>query len=186
MLPELPVAGPSPAGPVCPSTNYMYHATIAEEAGHLLSRPNDALASQLGIALGSTSVDHIVLNAKNVSAFTQSQQPPAMTSNTSHLQGTLYRRDQALFTPLNRQQQVQVQQQQQRWNNNGGSASAAASTTSTSNYSPNYGHNSPASMSQGGFNQQQQQQNMYNMAGYNQFGYQQQQSTGNHHMMSNK
>ena len=196
VLPELPVAGPSPAGPTCPSSNYLYHNTISEESGHLLSRPNDALASQLGIALASTTVDHVMLNAKNMSAFSQQgQQQPVMTTNTSHLQGALFRRDQTLFTPLNRQQQVQVQQQQLRWNNNGGgtTTNAAVSASSTPNmdpnYSPNYGHHSPAStnMPQSGFNQQQQ-QNMYNMQGAggyntNQFGgYNQQQQQ---HMISN-
>ena len=203
VLPELPVAGPSPAGPTCPSSNYLYHNTISEESGHLLSRPNDALASQLGIALASTTVDHVVLNAKNISAFSQQgQQQPVMTSNTSHLQGALFRRDQTLFTPLNRQQQLQVQQQQLRWNNNGagtntaaGAGAVSASTTPNMdppNYSPNYGHHSPASNMppQSGFNPQQaqqQQQNMYNMqqaGGYNnQFGYNQQQQQ--QHMISN-
>ena len=197
VLPELPVAGPSPAGPTCPSSNYLYHNTISEESGHLLSRPNDALASQLGLALASTTVDHVVLNAKNISAFSQQGvQQPVMTSNTSHLQGALFRRDQTLFTPLNRQQQLQVQQQQLRWNNNGAGTNTAGAAVSASttpnmdppNYSPNYGHHSPASNMppQSGFNPQaqQQQQNMYNMqtgGGYNQFGYNQQQQ----HMITN-
>ena len=32
----------------------------------LLSQPNDALASQLGIALAQTPVDHVMLNQKNI------------------------------------------------------------------------------------------------------------------------
>ena len=188
MLPELPVAGPSPGGPPCPSTTYLYHNTIEADAGHLLSRPNDALASQLGLALGSTNVDHIMLNAKNVSAFAQGGQPPTLSSN-NHLQGALYRRDQTLFTPINRQQQHEVQLQAQRWNSNGGGSTAATSAGSSGsnmeNYSPTYGHHSPASnisQQSGGYNQ-----NMYNMSGYGQFaGYNSnQQQSGNHHMMAN-
>ena len=145
MLPELPVAGPSPSGPQCPSNHYLYHATIAEEANHLLSRPNDALASQLGLALGSTPVDHIMLNARNVSAF-NTQNPPPMTATTSHLQGALYRRDQGFFQSLNQQQQLQVQQS---WNNGGGATASAASTSQSSNFSPghNFSHPSPPASS---------------------------------------
>ena len=155
----------------------MYHATIAEEAGHLLARPNDALVSQLGIALASTSVDPIILNAKNVSAFSHQSGPPPMTSNTSHLQGALYRRDQGIFHSLNRQQQHLVQQQ--HWNNGGGvqQQPSATATSMDANYSPgHFGHNSPASLSQSGYPQmsygytQQQQQ---------QFAYQQTSMMGN-------
>ena len=118
MLPELPVAGPSnPTGPQCPSSNFLYSPTITEEANYLLANPNNALASQLGLALSQTPVDGIMLNTKNVSAFTHANPPPMTAASTSHLQSALYRRDQALWQPLNQQQQLQVQQ---HWNNGGG------------------------------------------------------------------
>ena len=171
MLPELPVAGPSNiGGPGCPSSNYLYHHTITEEANMLLSQPNDALASQLGIALAQTPVDHVMLNQKNMSAFTH-QNPPPMAANTSHLQGALYRRDQTLFQSMNRQQQLEVQSQ---WRNGANVQQQQSTSNMEANYSPghNYSHNSPASnaaAASGGYMQQQQ-------YGYNQqqqYGYQQ-------------
>ena len=132
----------------------------------LLTQPNDALASQLGLALASTPVDHVVLNQKNVSAFTH-QNPPPIAATTTHLQGALYRRDQTLFQSLNRQQQLEVQSQ---WRN-GANVPQQQSANLEANYSPghNYSHNSPASTaaaSSGNYMQQQQ-------YGYNQqYGYQ--------------
>lgn len=185
MLPELPVAGPSNSGPPCPSNSYLYHATIAEEANHLLARPNDALASQLGIALGSTPVDHIMLSAKNVSAFTH-QNPPPMTANASHLQAALYRRDQSMFQSLNQAQQLHVQQ---HWNANG---AGQQQPQIDANYSPghNFGQNSPAPSAQAnyqhqqhyGYTQQQQQQYMY--PGGSSHHHQQQSHHVQHHVHS--
>lgn len=132
-----------------------------------MARPSDALASQLGIALGSTPVDHIMLSAKNVSAFTH-QNPPPMTANASHLQAALYRRDQSMFQSLNQAQQIHVQQ---HWN----TANNGAQQQIDANYSPGHnfaaGQNSPAAASAAvnyqqhqqhyGYTQQQQQQYMY-------------------------
>ena len=139
----------------------------------LLGQPNDALTSQLGLALASTQVDHVMLNQKNVSAFTH-QNPPTMAANPSHLQGALYRRDQTIFQSLNQRQQLEVQS---HWKNGQASVPPQQQPSNLeANYSPghNYSHNSPAaaaSNASGGYMQQQQ-------YGYNQqYGYQQQQGS---------
>ncbi len=144
LLPVLPVAGPSPSSSTsCPSSNLLYHSTLEQESSHLLARPSEALASQLGHALSSTPVDHIVLNPKNVAVFMHPNAPSA-SQNSSVLQAALYRRDQTLFQSLNSQQQVQVQA---HWNTNGSSldATAAMAAAAPANYSPghNFSHNSP-------------------------------------------
>ena len=194
MLPELPVAGPSNSGPPCPSSSYLYSPTIVEEANYLLSSPSNALAQQLSLALSQTAVDGIMLNTKNVSAFTNANPPPMTTASTSHLQSALYRRDQAMWQPLNSQQQLQVQQ---HWNSGGGrqpQSAAAASTASSAGgagsntvpapeYSPGhtFSHNSPnaAQSSMGsvpqGFQNQAGQQMTTAYSGYNQQFQQQQQ-----------
>ena len=190
------MAGPSNSGPPCPSSSYLYSPTIVEEANYLLSSPSNALAQQLSLALSQTAVDGIMLNTKNVSAFTNANPPPMTAASTSHLQSALYRRDQALWQPLNSQQQLQVQQ---HWNSGGGrqpqSASAAASTASSAGgagsntvpapeYSPGhtFSHNSPnaahgssmGSVPQG-FQNQAAQQMTTAYSGYNQQFQQQQQ-----------
>ena len=194
MLPELPVAGPSNSGPPCPSSSYLYSPTIVEEANYLVSSPSNALAQQLSLALSQTAVDGIMLNTKNVSAFTNANPPPMTAASTSHLQSALYRRDQAMWQPLNSQQQLQVQQ---HWNSGGGrqpQSAAAASTASSAGgagsntvpapeYSPGhtFSHNSPnaAQSSMGsvpqGFQNQAAQQMTTAYSGYNQQFQQQQQ-----------
>ena len=194
MLPELPVAGPSNSGPPCPSSSYLYSPTIVEEANYLLTSPSNALAQQLSLALSQTAVDGIMLNTKNVSAFTNANPPPMTAASTSHLQSALYRRDQALWQPLNSQQQLQVQQ---HWNSGGGrqpQSAASASTASSAGgtgsntvpapeYSPGhtFSHNSPnaAQSSMGsvpqGFQNQAAQQMTTAYSGYNQQFQQQQQ-----------
>ena len=188
------MAGPSNSGPPCPSSSYLYSPTIVEEANYLLSSPSNALAQQLSLALSQTAVDGIMLNTKNVSAFTNANPPPMTAASTSHLQSALYRRDQALWQPLNSQQQLQVQQ---HWNSGGGrqpQSAAAASTASSAGgagsntvpapeYSPGhtFSHNSPnaAQSSMGsvpqGFQNQAGQQMTTAYSGYNQQFQQQQQ-----------
>ena len=189
------MAGPSNSGPPCPSSSYLYSPTIVEEANYLLSSPSNALAQQLSLALSQTAVDGIMLNTKNVSAFTNANPPPMTAASTSHLQSALYRRDQALWQPLNSQQQLQVQQ---HWNSGGGrqpQSAAAASTASSAGgagsntvpapeYSPGhtFSHNSPnaahgssmGSVPQG-FQNQAAQQMTTAYSGYNQQFQQQQQ-----------
>ena len=188
------MAGPSNSGPPCPSSSYLYSPTIVEEANYLLSSPSNALAQQLSLALSQTAVDGIMLNTKNVSAFINANPPPMTAASTSHLQSALYRRDQAMWQPLNSQQQLQVQQ---HWNSGGGrqpQSAAAASTASSAGgagsntvpapeYSPGhtFSHNSPnaAQSSMGsvpqGFQNQAGQQMTTAYSGYNQQFQQQQQ-----------
>ncbi len=158
MLPELPVAGPSPSGPPCSSTNFLYHDQIlASEATAFLSRPNELLASQITHALSTTPVDHVQLNTKNVAAFSQNSNVNNAAAASTALGSALFHRDQNLFQPLNLQQRQLVLQQQQ-WNQQQQQQqqqSQNANATNTNNYSPGYGqHQSPAGSIPSGFTPQ--------------------------------
>ena len=66
VLPELPVPGPSAAGPQNAGTNILYHASVTEQANRALSTTDDATLQHIIHALAKTSMDYVELNEKSL------------------------------------------------------------------------------------------------------------------------
>ena len=125
MLPELPVPGPTPHGNPNPGSNLLYHRSLVDEASQLLANPNPALTAQLSTLLGSTSVDYIELNERNVALNSSGQAAPLPQNN---LVNAIYQQNPSVFGGgsnsavqhqqwQQQQQLLQPQQQQQLPNN---------------------------------------------------------------------
>merc|ERR1711881_127162 len=69
LLPELPIPGPSTAGPPNAGTNLLYHANVAEQASHAISTNDSIITQQILQALTNTSTDYVELNEKNLTAL---------------------------------------------------------------------------------------------------------------------
>ena len=130
MLPELPVPGPSAAGPSNAGNNLLYHPTVAEQASHSLSNTNDVITQQIYQALASTPTDYVELNERNITTLSSgaagSDQPIQFPS--CNLSNVLYQRNSTLFAGTNNASGShgagQWNQQQQAYTNDSSSYSS--------------------------------------------------------------
>ena len=80
MLPELPVPGPSSAGPSNAGSNLFggQGSAVAEGATHVLANAatNEMLSAQISMALGAYDTQTIKLNERNVSGLKSAGNQP--------------------------------------------------------------------------------------------------------------
>jgi len=70
LLPELPVPGPSSAGPSNAGDNLLgHHSAVAEGAAHVLQSSNEMLQAQISMALAAYDTRDVKLNDRNVAGL---------------------------------------------------------------------------------------------------------------------
>ena len=70
VLPELPVPGPSSAGPSNAGENLLgHHSAVAEGAAHVLQSSNEMLQAQISMALSAYDTRDVKLNDRNVAGL---------------------------------------------------------------------------------------------------------------------
>ena len=70
VLPELPVPGPSSAGPSNAGDNLLgHHSAVAEGAAHVLQSSNEMLQAQISMALSAYDTRDVKLNDRNVAGL---------------------------------------------------------------------------------------------------------------------
>ena len=97
VLPELPIPGPSAAGPLNAGTNLFYHSSVAEQASNALLTTDGIITQQILQALVNTPTDYVELNQKNITAVSHNngvEQPVVPNCNLSN---ALYHRNSSLF-----------------------------------------------------------------------------------------
>ena len=97
VLPELPVPGPSTAGPLNAGSNLLYHSNIVEQASHILSNCNEITTQQILHALTNTPTDYVELNDKNLTALSHNNGARQPVVPPCNLSNALYHRNSTLF-----------------------------------------------------------------------------------------
>ena len=98
VLPELPVPGPSAAGPQNAGTNILYHSSVAEQAKRALSTTDESTLQHIVHALANTPTDYVELNEKNTTALSHNNGRDQPIVPNCNLTNAIYSKNSSLFS----------------------------------------------------------------------------------------